>query len=222
MRVFVDRLNENSEKYWAKDTLQQAIISNIPHTDSELRRSNMCYTRFLTNSYMPSDIKISLGFEEKLKLYSEENDSAGLVFFDECIELITNIERRLSIPGGHTLLVELSGTGKTLLSSFVAWYLEMPVIRLGVHKEYTLQDFDSDLRKILCAALEGKVCFIIKDTDIILPVFTERLNVLLTESTIPGIFAGDGLQSLLQTAKYQAKIAGQVLESEESIIKLFR
>lgn len=222
MRIFADRLIEKGEREWVQETLQQTVLKHLSDSDSGLFQTHYCYTRLLSDSYMPSELdKIRPVLEQKLKLYEEENNSSGLVFFDECIELISHIERRLAVPGGNTLLVGLSGTGKALLPSFVAWYREMPVFRLRVHKEYTLADFDSDLRKILRGALEQSVCFIIKDSDIIMPVFTERLNVLLAESTIPGLFAGDELASLLQAAKDQARIAGQHLDNEDSIFNYF-
>ncbi|OHT04933.1 Dynein heavy chain, cytoplasmic [Tritrichomonas foetus] len=222
LRIFADRLSEIVEREWVQETLQSTVLKHLSDSDSALFQTPYSYTRLLTESYIPSELdKIRPQLELKLKAYEEENNGSGLVFFDECIELITHIERRLAVPGGHTLLVGLSGTGKALLPSFVAWYREMPVFRLRVHKEYTLNDFDSDLRKILKAALEESVCFIIKDTDIILPVFTERLNVLLAESTIPGLFAGDELASLLAATKDAARIAGQLLDTEDSIFNYF-
>ncbi|KAK8883373.1 Cytoplasmic dynein 1 heavy chain 1 [Tritrichomonas musculus] len=222
LRIFSDRLSEKEERDWVRETLQQTVLKHLSDSDSALFQTQYSYTRLLSDSYMPAELdKIRPILEQKLKLYEEENNSSGLVFFDECIELICKIERRLAVPGGNTLLVGLSGTGKALLPSFVAWYREMPVFRLRVHKEYTLADFDSDLRKILRAALEQNVCFIIKDSDIIMPVFTERLNVLLAESTIPGLFAGDELASLLQATKDQARIAGQPLDNEDSIFSYF-
>lgn len=222
LRVFADRLSEQSEKDWVQETLQQTVLKELSNSDSSLFQTHLDYTRLVNNSYAPAELdKIRPILEQKLKLYEEENNSTGLIFFDECIDVLTQIERRLQIPGGNTLIVGLSGTGKALLTSFISYYCDMPVFRLRVHKEYTLTDFDSDLRKILRAALDKSICFIIKDTDIIMPVFTERLNVLLAESTIPGLFAGDELASLLQAAKDQARIAGQLLDKEEAIFNFF-
>ena len=222
LRIFADRLSEAVEKEWVAETLQSTVLKHLSDSDSALFQTNFSYTRLLTESYAPAELdKIRPELEQRLKQYEEENNGNGLVFFDECIELISHIERQLATPGAHTLLVGLSGTGKALLSSFVAHYREMPVFRLRVHKEYTLADFDSDLRKILRSALDNSICFIIKDTDIILPVFTERLNVLLAESTIPGLFAGDELASLLAATKDAARIAGQLLDNEESIFNYF-
>jgi hypothetical protein len=109
---------------------------------------------------------------------------------------VPQFERRLGEPSGYLLLVGMNGTGKANVLSFVASLLEMPSFRLKVAKNYSIDDFDADLQKILRACLDSHICFIIRENDLILPVFTERLNVFLAESRIPGLFTGDQLEKL--------------------------
>jgi dynein heavy chain 1 len=134
---------------------------------------------------------------------------------------VSQIERRLGEPSRHLLLVGMSGTGKDNVPSFVASLLEMPSFRLKLAKNYSIDDFDADLQKILRACLDSHIYFIIRENDLILPVFTERLNVLLAESRIPGLFTSDQLEKLTAAVKETARIDRKFLEDEDSVMTFF-
>jgi len=54
-----------------------------------------------------------------------------LVVFDEALEHLLRIDRVLTQPLGHLLLVGASGAGKTVLTRFVAWMRGMTVFQVG-------------------------------------------------------------------------------------------
>ena len=227
LRVFTDRLQTNEEKYTTQEMLQNNIIkafSDMNGFDSSIFEKQIVYTRIVDKNHkytLQEKDKVIKTLQKKMKDYCDENISNELVFFDEAVEEYCRIERRLSEPGGHMLLVGQSGTGKIQMTNFAAWCLEIPVFRLRIHKEYTVQDFDADIRKILKACLDSNVCLIVKDTDLFLPIFTERLNVLLSQNNIPGLFQGDEYNNLIAQAKDTARMSGAHVENDDAIFQFF-
>ena len=72
-----------------------------------------------------------------------------LVVFDSVLEHIIRIDRVLSQPIGHMLLVGASGVGKTTLSRFVSWMNNLIVFQIKAGRNYSVTDFDEDLRTVM-------------------------------------------------------------------------
>ena len=95
-------------------------------------------------------------------------------------------------PQGHLLLIGMSGSGKTTLSRFVAWMNGLSVFQIKVHNKYTAEDFDEDLRQVLRrSGCKGeKICFILDESNVLDSSFLERMNTLLANGEVPGLFEG--------------------------------
>ena len=72
-----------------------------------------------------------------------------LVVFDSVLEHIIRIDRVLSQPIGHMLLVGASGVGKPTLSRFVSWMNNLIVFQIKAGRNYSVTDFDEDLRTVM-------------------------------------------------------------------------
>lgn len=85
-----------------------------------------------------------------------------IVVFDEVLEHILRIDRVLRQPLGHLLLVGASGVGKTTLSRFVSWLNNISVFQIKAGRNYSLHDFDEDLRAVMKRAgvKQERICFI--------------------------------------------------------------
>jgi dynein heavy chain 1 len=121
------------------------------------------------------------------------------------------------------LLLGEAGSGKTMLTKFVAWMRGLEVFELKVSKKYGLEDFDKDLRNILIRAgtSREKVCFLADGNDVSNSAFLERMNSLLASGEIPGLFEGEDYQKLLATARRAISGAGENAESEEEVYSWF-
>ena len=86
---------------------------------------------------------------------------------------------------------------------------------------YGVADFDADLRHILKEALSKQICFHIKESDLISPVFTEKLNVLLAESSIPDLYTGDEYASLISAIKDAVRIDRKRADTDEELMSFF-
>ena len=86
----------------------------------------------------------------------------------------------------------MSGSGKTTLSRFVAWMNGLSVFQIKVHNKYTAEDFDEDLRQVLrrSGCKDEKICFILDESNVLDSSFLERMNTLLANGEVPGLFEG--------------------------------
>ena len=61
-----------------------------------------------------------------------------------------------------------------------------------MHRKYTAEDFDEDLRNVLRRAgcRNEKIAFIMDESNILDSSFLERMNTLLANGEVPGLFEG--------------------------------
>lgn len=63
---------------------------------------------------------------------------------------------------------------------------------LQVHNKYTSEDFDEDLRSVLrrSGCKNEKIAFILDESNVLESGFLERMNTLLANGEVPGLFEG--------------------------------
>uniref|UniRef100_A0A914Y945 Dynein heavy chain AAA module D4 domain-containing protein n=1 Tax=Panagrolaimus superbus TaxID=310955 RepID=A0A914Y945_9BILA len=120
-------------------------------------------------------------------------------------------------------MIGVSGSGKTTLSRFVAWINGISVFQLKVHSGYTGTDFDEDIRHVLRRAgcKNERICFIMDESNMLDTGFLERLNTLLANGEVPGLFEGEENASLMNQIKEGAAKSGLMLDSNEELYKWF-
>ncbi|KAL3119190.1 hypothetical protein niasHT_003477 [Heterodera trifolii] len=96
-------------------------------------------------------------------------------------------------------------------------------LKLKVHSNYKAADFDEDIRHVLRRAgcKNEKICFIMDESNMMETGFLERLNTLLTNGEVPGLFEGDDFNTFLSQIKEGAQSQGIMLDSSEELYKWF-
>ncbi|KAL3079950.1 hypothetical protein niasHS_011367 [Heterodera schachtii] len=96
-------------------------------------------------------------------------------------------------------------------------------LKLKVHSNYKAADFDEDIRHFLRRAgcKNEKICFIMDESNMMETGFLERLNTLLTNGEVPGLFEGDDFNTFLSQIKEGAQSQGIMLDSSEELYKWF-
>jgi len=86
-----------------------------------------------------------------------------------------------------------------------------------VHNKYTAADFDEDLRQLLRRAgcKDEKICFLLDESNVLESGFYERMNTLLANGEVSGLFEGDEYATLMTQCKEGAQREGLMLEGEE-------
>ncbi len=112
---------------------------------------------------------------------------------------------------------------QTTLSRFVAWMNGLSVYQIKVSNRYTAEDFDEDLRNVLRrSGCKGeKICFIMDESNILDSGFLERMNTLLANAEVPGLFEGDDLTALMTACREGSQRSGLMLDSNEELYRWF-
>ncbi|CAF1166657.1 unnamed protein product [Adineta steineri] len=130
----------------------------------------------------------------RLKTYYEEEVGIQLVIFNLVLDQVSTIDRVFRQPQGHLLLIGLSGTGKATLCRFV-------------RNKYTAPGFNDDLRQLLrrSGCKREKIVFLLDESNVMDSSFLERINTVLANSEVPGLFEGDEYSALLNLSSRSTK-----------------
>lgn len=225
LRLFQDRLVAEEERQWTADSVKRVALEHFPTMDEqEALKTPILFSNWLSKNYVPVEQEQLREFvKARLKTFCEEEVDVPLVLFNDVLEHALRIDRVFRQPQGHLILIGVSGSGKTTLSRFVAWMNGLKVFQIKVHGKYSSEDFDEDLRSVLRrAGCKGeKICFIMDESNVLDSGFLERMNTLLANAEVPGLFEGDDFASLMTACKEGAQRQGLLLDSQEELYKWF-
>lgn len=225
LRLFEDRLVYAEEKEWCNQTIDEVARKWFPTMDSEraLKRP-ILFTNFIKKDYVSvSQEELKSYIEGRLRTFYEEELNVQLVVFDTVIDHILRIDRVLRQPLGHLLLVGASGVGKTTLTRFVSWLNNLQVFQIKAGRNYSVLDFDEDLRTVMKRAgcKQEKICFIFDESNVLSTAFLERMNALLASGEVPGLFDGEDYMALINQCKEAALRDGKIIDTEDELYKHF-
>jgi dynein heavy chain 1 len=225
LRLFQDRLVAEEERKWTEDAVHRIAMEHFPTIDEQKALGGpILFSNWLSKHYMPVDREQLRDFvKARLRTFCEEEVDVPLILFNDVLEHVLRIDRVFRQPQGHLILIGVSGSGKTTLSRFVAWMNGLKVFQIKVHGKYSAEDFDEDLREVLrrCGCKGEKICFIMDESNVLDSGFLERMNTLLANAEVPGLFEGDDLAALMTACKEGAQRQGLLLDSQEELYKWF-
>jgi dynein heavy chain 1 len=225
LRLFQDRLVAEDERKWTNEAVHRIAVDFFPTIEEDKALGGpILFSNWLSKNYVPVDREQLREFvKARLKTFCEEEVDVPLILFNDVLEHVLRIDRVFRQPQGHLILIGVSGSGKTTLSRFVAWMNGLKVFQIKVHGKYSAEDFDDDLRDVLRrSGCKGeKICFIMDESNVLDSGFLERMNTLLANAEVPGLFEGDELASLMTACKEGAQRQGLLLDSQEELYKWF-
>lgn len=225
LRLFQDRLVEDYERQWTDEHIDMIALKHFPNIDRQQALNRpILYSNWLSKDYLPVDREQLREFvKARLKVFYEEELDVQLVLFNEVLDHVLRIDRIFRQPQGHLLLIGVSGAGKTTLSRFVAWMNGLSIFQIKVHNKYSGADFDEDLRSVLrrSGCKNEKICFILDESNVLDSGFLERMNTLLANGEVPGLFEGDEYTTLITQIKDASQREGLMLDSNEELYKWF-
>jgi dynein heavy chain 1, cytosolic len=225
LRLFQDRLVAEDERKWTDEAVRRIALEYFPTIDENKALGGpILFSNWLSKNYVPVDREQLREFvKARLKTFCEEEVDVPLILFNDVLEHVLRIDRVFRQPQGHLILIGVSGSGKTTLSRFVAWMNGLKVFQIKVHGKYSAEDFDDDLRDVLRrSGCKGeKICFIMDESNVLDSGFLERMNTLLANAEVPGLFEGDDFAALMTACKEGAQRQGLLLDSQEELYKWF-
>ena len=225
LRLFQDRLVLAEERDWTRTRIHHIALDHFPTLDEDKAlREPILFSNWLSKHYVSVERSQLREFvKARLKTFCEEELDVPLVLFDEVLEHVLRIDRVFRQSQGHLILIGTSGGGKTTLSRYVAWMNGLKVYQIKVHGRYSADDFDDDLRQLLrrCGCKAEKICFILDESNVLDSGFLERMNTLLANAEIPGLFEGDEYAALMTSCKEGAQSQGLLLDSQDELYRWF-
>ena len=225
LRLFQDRLVAEEERKWTEEATHRIAIEHFPTIDENAALNGpILFSNWLSKHYVPVEREQLRDFvKARLKTFCEEEVDVPLILFNDVLEHVLRIDRVFRQPQGHLILIGVSGSGKTTLSRFVAWMNGLKTFQIKVHGKYSSEDFDDDLREVLrrTGCKGEKICFIMDESNVLDSGFLERMNTLLANAEVPGLFEGDEFATLMTACKEGAQRQGLLLDSQEELYKWF-
>lgn len=225
LRLFHDKLTRQDEKDWVCSMIFDIAKQNFPHIDLEKAlKTPLLFSDWLNYEYQSVDENSLKSFvKERFNIFNQEESNADIILYDELLEHILRIDRVLKNDQGHLILVGPSGSGKTTLTKFVSWMNGIRVVQLNITKSFSLSDFEKILRNLLIrsAVQNEKICFIIDESTILEDSFLEKMNTLLANAEVPGLFDGDDYDALMDMCLKASQNQGLLLDSSDEIYNWF-
>ncbi|KAF9498186.1 dynein heavy chain protein 1 [Pleurotus eryngii] len=225
LRLFQDRLVTEDEKQWTDENIDSVATEHFPTINREEALGRpILFSNWTSKHYIPVDRETLREYTKaRLRVFYEEELDVPLVLFNDVLDHVLRIDRVFRQIQGHLLLIGVSGSGKTTLSRFVAWMNGLSIFQIKVSNKYTGDDFDEDLRTVLRRAgcKSEKICFIMDESNVLDSGFLERMNTLLANAEVPGLFEGDEHAALMTACKEGSQRDGLMLDSHEELYRWF-
>jgi dynein heavy chain, axonemal len=161
-------------------------------------------------------------FEQYLENYNTMSKTPmDLVLFVFAIEHVSRVCRVLAMPGGHSLLVGVGGSGRQSLSRLATFVLDYDIKQIALSKNYTMVEWRDDLRIVLKKAGIGSkpFVFLFSDTQIKYADFVLDINSILNTGQVPNLFGADDKAEIIDGMRVHAKNLpngrGKNMSSEE-------
>ncbi|CAM9134653.1 unnamed protein product [Chrysoparadoxa australica] len=141
--------------------------------------------------------------KQGLVYYEREEKELNMLLFDEVLAQVAKVDRVISKPGGHLLLVGRSGVGRKQAATLAAYMQGYLFQTPAITRDYGLAQFNADLKVALqSAGVNGQPTLLyVEDHQITTPAVLETLNSLLSAGEVPGLYTSEELDPLLSPLK---------------------
>lgn len=225
-RILGDRLVAQEEKAWLDSTIKEAALKYFPNPNLvTTAMQSAFFSSWINSSYEEvEEDKLRNFITERIKTFSEEELGNDIIVYREMIQNMLKIDRVLKQVQGHSMLVGPSGSGKTTMVRFVSWLNGIKIRVPNVHRNFSLDKFDSFLREVLidCGVGGQKTCLLLDESNMMETSFIERMNTLLANSDIPGLFEEEELNSLMSKIRNKVQSLGLLLDSRDEMYDWFK
>ncbi|KAK6642963.1 hypothetical protein RUM43_004465 [Polyplax serrata] len=231
LRVFYDRLVEDTDRNWLYEKLRSCVREHLKEIFDQLfdnlpLENGVCTQETLRNlmfgSYMDPDaleeerkyeeIPSAEAFQEVAMRCMDDYNAThktklDIVLFRYALEHLSRICRILAIPSGSGLLVGVGGSGRQSLCKLATTILNYNIFQPEITKNYGSNDWREDLKRVLKEA-GGKAkntTFLFSEGQIKEESFLLDIDALLNSGEVPNLFAIDEKQEILEMVRLAAQ-----------------
>lgn len=204
MRVFHDRLIDDTDRSWFKSLIKTTVSEqfNLDFLKIKLNSSSID----VNGSPMSNDFSLIFGnfndprsivkpyieltnrqqLQQVMNDYLEDFNQTSrkpmnLVLFESAIEHIARISRIINQPYGNALLVGVGGSGRKSLTMLAIHIAEFELFQIEITKSYNMNDWRNDIKTMMTkAGVQNKpTVFMLDDTQIVKETILEDINGIL-------------------------------------------
>lgn len=243
-RVLPDKFNDSEDVEWFNNTMREVVAEQFNET---IANQLVDHPRYFVNFMRDEDeypapeneddpinfyyepIPSFAGLQERLEyqmgLYNEKYRRAqmSLVLFEFAMHHLIRISRIITTPGGNALLVGVGGSGKQSLTRLASFIANCETFQVSLTRGYGISNFTDDLKALyMSAGLKTPTVFLFTDNEIKEEAFLEYINMILCSGEIPGLFAKDELEQVMEDTRVIAKKKNRNFEdTPENLYKFF-
>nr|CCC94835.1 putative dynein heavy chain [Trypanosoma congolense IL3000] len=150
--------------------------------------------------------------EQALVKYSREHKTLNIHVIPEIVSWLARVDRVLSRPCGHLILVGRPGVGRRNAVCLGAFLLQMSVVTLNMVQRYSLKNFRQDLRQFIqrAATQNERMVLMLEDHNIVDETFLEMINSLVSSGEVPGLFTQEEMDTMFSAMREDAANDGHM------------
>ena len=230
MRVFFDRLIDYEDRDRAFVKLNSCVKTHFKDKMEDLfddisgngKTSYAKMNGLLFGSYFDMDTEYeerkyeivqnltalrNLAYQCLDEYNSTHKNKMDIVLFEYALQHLNKICRIMSMPGGSGLLVGMGGSGRQSMTKLAAAILNQSLYQPEITKNYGLNEFRDDLKKMLKeAGGNGKdTVFLFTEGQMTMEEFLQDIDCLLNLGEVPNIFQIDEKQEVLELVRLAAQ-----------------
>lgn len=244
MRVFYDRLVDDSDRAWFFQHLKEVTNTqfgadfNSVHKmydtnkdgnvdENEIRSlffGNYMSEKDKAYEEVPTVAELTAAMEGHLKNFNAlSKKPMDLVLFQFAIEHLSRVSRVLQQPRGHILMVGVGGSGRQSLTRLASFISNYELMQIEISRGYGVENWHEDLKKIFKkAGVEGKpTLFLFSDTQIQEESFLEDISNILNSGEVPNLYPQDEKEEIINALSNEARAAGKTDTTSATVFAYF-
>ncbi|KAH9098913.1 hypothetical protein LEN26_016540 [Aphanomyces euteiches] len=221
LRVFHDRLIDQSDRQWFQNVLGETVhrhfnfnyVKDIRGPNDVLIYGNFGDAKAAKKVY--AELRDRETLQASMSLYLEDFNNMtsapmSLVLFQNAIEHVARISRVIHQPYGNSLLVGVGGSGRKSLTTLAVSMADFKLFQIEISKTYSRADWRADLKKVLqlSGVSNQPTVFLFSDTQIVEEGYLEDINGILNTGEVANLWANDELMTINESMESAATAAG--------------
>ncbi|XP_026849759.1 dynein heavy chain 12, axonemal [Drosophila persimilis] len=234
MRVFFDRLVDDTDRKWMFDKLNDCLKANFKDKVENIfdkycvqvgdeqvfsmeTANNVFFGVYFDEDSVPDErryeevpsvevfLKVAL---DSLDDYnSTRRSKMDITLFTFALQHLNRICRIISIQGASALLIGLGGSGRQSLTKLATNMVQTSFFQPEITKNYGANDWHDDIKVILKEAggMNKHTTFLITENQIKMELFLQDIDCLLNQGEVPNIFPIDEKQEVLEMVRLAAQ-----------------